>query len=86
MTPIDGLSFQLYFRPHNRVAGTAAVRNCSPGLGYKKVEPFGGLFGEPPKAQRASLERHGMSAPISGMSGPSTGCGADSGRSKPHVP
>lgn len=60
MTPLDGLSFQLY-----------SARTLEPlekqfellaGLGYKRVEPFGGLFGEPDRLKRL-LESHGMAAP-----------------------
>ncbi len=60
MTPLDGLSFQLY-----------SARTLEPlekqfellaSLGYKKVEPFGGLFGEPDRLKRL-LEGHGMAAP-----------------------
>ena len=60
MAPIDGLSFQLYsartFEP------LEAQFELLAGLGYKKVEPFGGLFNDPQKL-KSQLERHGMSAP-----------------------
>lgn len=60
MTALDDLSFQLY-----------SARNLQPldsqiellaGLGYRRVEPFGGLFGDVPKL-RDLLHRHGMTAP-----------------------
>ena len=61
MTPIDGLSFQLYsartFEP------LEAQFELLAGLGYKQVEPFGGLFGDPQTAQAASSRQHSMSAP-----------------------
>jgi sugar phosphate isomerase/epimerase len=60
MAPIDGLSFQLYsartFEP------LEAQFELLAGLGYKKVEPFGGLFNDPQKL-KSQLERHAMSAP-----------------------
>jgi sugar phosphate isomerase/epimerase len=60
MTPLDGLSFQLY-----------SARTLEPlekqfellaGLGYKQVEPYGGLFGDTGKLKDL-LSRHGMAAP-----------------------
>ena len=60
MKPIDRLSFQLY-----------SARDMQPlekqfellaSLGYKIVEPFGGLFGDPAKL-KALIDRHGMRAP-----------------------
>jgi sugar phosphate isomerase/epimerase len=62
MTPLDGLSFQLY-----------SARNLEPletqfellaGLGYKQVEPYGALLNDPQKLKNL-LERHGLSAPTS---------------------
>ena len=62
MTPIDGLSFQLY-----------SARTLEPletqfellaGLGYKQVEPYGALLNDPQKLKNL-LERHGLSAPTS---------------------
>jgi len=60
MTPIDGLSFQLYSA--RTLEPLEAQFELLAGLGYKKVEPFGGLFGDPQKL-KSQLERHGMSAP-----------------------
>ncbi len=60
MKPLDALSFQLY-----------SARTLEPlekqfellsGLGYKMVEPFGGLFGDPDKLKRL-ISQHGMTAP-----------------------
>jgi sugar phosphate isomerase/epimerase len=60
MKPLDGLSFQLY-----------SARFLEPiekqfellsGLGYKMVEPFGGLLGDPDKLKRL-LDKHHMTAP-----------------------
>lgn len=60
MTPFEGLSFQLYsartFEP------LEAQLELLAGLGYKKVEPFGGLFNDPQTLKR-QLEVHGLSAP-----------------------
>jgi sugar phosphate isomerase/epimerase len=62
MTPLDGLSFQLY-----------SARTLEPletqfellaGLGYKQVEPYGALLNDPQKLKNL-LERHGLSAPTS---------------------
>ena len=60
MTPIDGLSFQLYSA--RTILSLEAQFDLLAGLGYKKVEPFGGLFSDPQKL-KSQLERHGMSAP-----------------------
>lgn len=60
MAAIDDLSFQLY-----------SARNLQPleaqiellaGLGYRRVEPFGGLFNDVPKL-RDLLQQHGLTAP-----------------------
>ena len=48
MKPIDGLSFQLY-SAHDRAAG-AAIELLA-GLGYRRVEPFGGLLDDPRRPQ-----------------------------------
>jgi sugar phosphate isomerase/epimerase len=57
---LDRLSFQLYsarnFPPVDRQLATLA------GLGYHKVEPFGGLLKEP-DALKSALDRNGMAAP-----------------------
>ena len=60
MTPIDGLSFQLYSA--RTIEPLEAQFELLAGLGYKKVEPFGGLFGDPQKL-KSQLDAHGMSAP-----------------------
>jgi sugar phosphate isomerase/epimerase len=60
MTPIEGLSFQLYSA--RTLEPLEAQFELLAGLGYKKVEPFGGLFNDPQKL-KSQLERHGMSAP-----------------------
>jgi sugar phosphate isomerase/epimerase len=60
MTPIEGLSFQLYSA--RTLEPLEAQFELLAGLGYKKVEPFGGLFNDPQKL-KGQLERHGMSAP-----------------------
>jgi len=60
MKPIDALSFQLYsaraMEPLERQFELLA------GLGYRRVEPFGGLLGDPERLKRL-LDRHGMTAP-----------------------
>jgi sugar phosphate isomerase/epimerase len=60
MKPIDALSFQLYsaraMEPLERQFAMLA------GLGYKRVEPFGGLLGDPARLKRL-LDQHGMTAP-----------------------
>ena len=81
MTPIDGLSFQLYSA--RTLEPLEAQFELLAGLGYKKVEPFGGLFGDPQKL-KSQLERHGMSAPYRACR--PRPAARRSGRSKPHVP
>jgi len=60
MKPIDRLSFQLYsartLDPPERQFELLA------GLGYRHVEPFGGLLGDPARLERL-LDRHKMTAP-----------------------
>ena len=60
MTAIDQLSFQLYsargLQPLDRQIELLA------GLGYRRVEPFGGLFNDVPKL-RDLLGAHGLTAP-----------------------
>jgi len=60
MKPIDGLSFQLYsarmLEPLERQFELLA------GLGYRHVEPFGGLLADPARLKRL-LDQHGMTAP-----------------------
>ena len=62
MTPIEGLSFQLYsartFEP------LEAQFELLAGLGYKKVEAFGGLLNDPQRL-KSQLELHGLSMPSS---------------------
>jgi len=57
---IDALSFQLYsarfLQPLDRQIELLA------GLGYRHVEPFGGLFTDVPKL-RELLHAHGLTAP-----------------------
>jgi sugar phosphate isomerase/epimerase len=60
MTPLDGLSFQLYSA--RALEPLEAQFALLAGLGYKRVEPFGGLFNDPARLKR-QLETHGMSAP-----------------------
>jgi sugar phosphate isomerase/epimerase len=60
MTPIDGLSFQLYSA--RGIASLEVQFELLAGLGYKKVEPFGGLLNDPQRLKN-QLEQHGMSAP-----------------------
>jgi sugar phosphate isomerase/epimerase len=60
MTPIDGLSFQLYSA--RGIASLEAQFELLARLGYKKVEPFGGLLNDPQRLKN-QLEQHGMSAP-----------------------
>jgi sugar phosphate isomerase/epimerase len=59
MTPIE-LSFQLYsartLEPLERQFELLA------GLGYRRVEPFGGLLNDPARLRRL-LDQHGMTAP-----------------------
>ena len=60
MTAIEQLSFQLYsarsVQPLERQVELIA------GLGYRRVEPFGGLFGDVPRL-RDLLAKHGLAAP-----------------------
>lgn len=60
MKPIDGLSFQLYsarfLEPLEKQFELLA------GLGYRMVEPFGGLLGDPERLKRL-LDTHAMTAP-----------------------
>ncbi len=60
MSFLDRLSFQLYsarnFPPIDRQLETLA------GLGYHKVEPFGGLFSEADSLKTA-LDKNGMATP-----------------------
>ncbi|MHB2169814.1 sugar phosphate isomerase/epimerase family protein [Alsobacter sp. R-9] len=58
--PIDGLSFQLYSA--RSLEGLERQFELLAGIGYRKVEPFGGLFGDP-AALKALIARHGMTAP-----------------------
>ena len=60
MKPIDGLSFQLYSARF--LQPLEAQFELLAGLGYKMVEPFGGLLGEPEKL-KALLHKHHMTAP-----------------------
>jgi sugar phosphate isomerase/epimerase len=60
VTAIDQLSFQLYsargLQPLEKQIEMLA------GLGYRRVEPFGGLFNDVPKL-RDLLRKHGLAAP-----------------------
>lgn len=60
MKPIDRLSFQLYSARF--LEPLAAQFELLAGLGYRMVEPFGGLFADVPELRRL-LGRHGMTAP-----------------------
>jgi sugar phosphate isomerase/epimerase len=60
MAPLDGLSFQLFSA--RSLEPLEAQFELLAGLGYKSVEPYGGLFNDPPRLKR-QLESHGMSAP-----------------------
>ena len=62
MTPIDGLSFQLYSA--RTLEPVEAQFKLLAGLGYKKVEPFGGLLNDPQRL-KSQLELHGLSMPSS---------------------
>ena len=62
MTPIEGLSFQLYSA--RTLEPLEAQFELLAGLGYKKVEPFGGLLNDPQKL-KGQLELHGLSMPTS---------------------
>lgn len=60
MKPVDRLSFQLYsareMQPVEKQFEMLAA------LGYKMVEPFGGLYTDPGKL-KGLLDKHGMTAP-----------------------
>jgi sugar phosphate isomerase/epimerase len=60
MTSLDGLSFQLYSA--RTLEPLEAQFELLAGLGYKKVEPYGGLLGDPQRLKN-QLETYGMSAP-----------------------
>lgn len=60
MAMIDALSFQLYSA--RTLTPLAAQFDLLSGLGYKFVEPFGGLFSDIPELKRL-LAQHGMRAP-----------------------
>ena len=62
MTSIEGLSFQLYSA--RTLEPLEAQLELLAGLGYKKVEPFGGLLNDPQKL-KGQLELHGLSMPTS---------------------
>jgi sugar phosphate isomerase/epimerase len=62
MTPIEGLSFQLYSA--RTLEPMEAQFELLAGLGYKKVEPFGGLLNDPQRL-KSQLEVHGLSMPTS---------------------
>ena len=58
--PIDRLSIQLYSA--RSITPLEAQFALVAGLGYRMVEPFGGLFNDP-DALRRLLDLHGMTAP-----------------------
>ncbi|SEB94351.1 Sugar phosphate isomerase/epimerase [Rhizobiales bacterium GAS188] len=60
MRPLDGLSFQLYSA--RKLEPLESQFELLAGLGYKRVEPFGGLLGDPARL-KTLLDRHGMTAP-----------------------
>jgi sugar phosphate isomerase/epimerase len=60
MKPIDRLSFQLYSA--RELQPLAAQFKLLASLGYKLVEPFGGLFNDVP-ALKGLMAEHGMTAP-----------------------
>jgi sugar phosphate isomerase/epimerase len=60
MTFLDGLSFQLYSA--RTLEPPEAQFELLAGLGYKQVEPYGGLLNDP-QALKHQLERHSLSAP-----------------------
>jgi sugar phosphate isomerase/epimerase len=62
MTPLEGLSFQLYSA--RTLEPLKAQFELLAGLGYKKVEAFGGLLNDPQKL-KSQLEAHGLSMPSS---------------------
>lgn len=57
---LSNLSFQLYSA--RSMEGLDNQLALLAGLGYRKVEPFGGLFGEP-AALKSLLATHGLTAP-----------------------
>lgn len=60
MKPLDRLSFQLYSaRDYQPLEKQFELLGS---LGYRYVEPFGGLFGDVPKL-KGLLDQHGMKAP-----------------------
>jgi sugar phosphate isomerase/epimerase len=60
MKPIDRLSFQLYSA--RELQPLSAQFKLLASLGYRLVEPFGGLFNDVP-ALKVLLAEHGMAAP-----------------------
>ena len=60
MTPLDGLSFQLYSA--RTLEPLEAQFDLLKGLGYTKVEPYGSLLNDP-QALNRQLQTHGMTAP-----------------------
>lgn len=60
MTALDDLSMQLYSA--RGLQPLDAQIELLAGLGYRQVEPFGGLFGDVPKL-RDLLQNHGLKAP-----------------------
>lgn len=60
MKPIDQLSFQLYSA--RSLEPLSAQFDLLAGLGYRLVEPFGGLFNDVGELRRL-LDKHGMTAP-----------------------
>ncbi len=60
MKPGDRLSFQLYSARF--LEPLSAQFDLLAGLGYRFVEPFGGLFGDV-EGLRRLLDKHGMTAP-----------------------
>lgn len=60
MKPIDQLSFQLYSA--RSLEPLSAQFELLDGLGYRMVEPFGGLFNDVAELGRL-LKKHGMTAP-----------------------
>ena len=60
MKPIDQMSFQLYSA--RTLEPLAAQFELLAGLGYRMVEPWGGLFNDVPDLKRL-LSKHGMTAP-----------------------
>jgi sugar phosphate isomerase/epimerase len=60
MTTLDSLSFQLYSA--RTLEPLEAQFELLAGLGYTKVEPYGGLLNDPQRLKN-QLEAHGLSAP-----------------------